>query len=186
MVIHVAVDAGASGPVVNTASISGGGAATPATASEQNAVSATPAPFGVAQFHNHITGPDGKPETQAGAHPYQLTTKISLANKIHRPEGLPGTPVPHASEDPKNVVVDLPLGFLGSAQAAPTCTVAQLTTLSDDGQLGGCPKATALEHGAREGRGCDVWLEGQRLGLSHALRERRPDARRLCAAHDRT
>ena len=144
MVVRVAVDAGASGPVVNTATVSGGGAA-PATASGQNAISATPAPFGIAQLHNHITGADGKPETQAGAHPYQLTTKISLANKIYSPAGMPMSPLPHASEDPKNIVVDLPLGLLGSAQAAPTCSQAQLTAVDDD-YTEGCPEATVVGH----------------------------------------
>jgi hypothetical protein len=31
-------------------------------------------------------------------------------------------------EDVKDIVVDLPLGFVGSATAAPTCTFAQLSS----------------------------------------------------------
>ena len=45
-------------------------------------------------------------------------------------------------EDPKDVVVDLPLGFMGSAIAAPTCTFAQLSSAN----LGGCPADTVVGH----------------------------------------
>jgi hypothetical protein len=142
MEVDVTVDdPAASGTLANSATVSGGGAPD-AQASSQNTFGLSGALFGPAGFSNYIAGPDGRPSTQAGDHPYELTTRIDLNTAfIQSPEGpFPPPFGPVSVQDPKNVIVDLPLGFLGSAQATPTCTLAQLA------RDGSCPPDTAVGH----------------------------------------
>lgn len=139
MIVYVTVDdANASGPLINTASVSGGGAPE-ASASKENQIASTQPPFGLAGFSSYIAGPDGAPDTQAGDHPYELTTRIDLNNGFRfGPENPPF--IATSIHDVKDVVVDLPLGFVGSALSAPTCTLAQLSAEQS------CPIATRVGH----------------------------------------
>jgi hypothetical protein len=136
MIVYVEVEAGASGPLVSTATVSGGGAAQASTSTEAAVGTATP-PFGVASFAAHIAGADGLADTQAGAHPYELTTTIDLDNVFRNgPEGsfFNDTSV----QDVRDMVIELPLGFLASVLAAPTCAFSQLSSTK------GCPSDTAV------------------------------------------
>jgi hypothetical protein len=140
MIVYVTVDPSLTGPLTSTASVSGGGAPA-ASAVSSTAIGSTPAPFGVSTLSSYISGVDGQPDTQAGAHPYELTTRIDLTNELRQaPQGFPADT---SIQDPKDVVVDLPLGFLGSAEAAPQCTFAQLSSSSNAG-VSGCPSDTAV------------------------------------------
>jgi hypothetical protein len=137
MVVFVTVEPGAPSELVNTASVSGGGAAE-VSASQGNANSPTPASFGLANFDFHIDGVNGARDTQAGDHPYELTTTIDLNNTSRI--GVEGSsPITTSVEDVKDVVVDLPLGFAGSTLAAPECTL----TLLDAER---CPSNTVVGH----------------------------------------
>jgi hypothetical protein len=148
MVIHVSIDdPGASGPLTNSATISGGGAAD-ASATEHHQISSGLPAFGATAFSSYIAGADGAPDTQAGDHPYELTTRIDLANAVKL--GPEGVVVDNSVEDPRNVVVDLPLGFVGSALAAPTCTMAQLSSQDH------CPTASSVGHIRTEPPGLGV------------------------------
>jgi hypothetical protein len=134
--IYVTVE-GASGALASNASVAGGGggqASIPVT----NEVSSSPPPFEASAFSVLIAGADGAADTQAGGHPYELTTTIDLANSIRRSatSALQATAV----QDVKDVVVDLPLGFVGSAVATPRCTLTQLSSST------GCPAATQVGH----------------------------------------
>jgi hypothetical protein len=128
--------------LTNSATVSGGGAAS-ASIEASNEVSSTPAPFGLSRFEFFKAGLNGSQETQAGGHPYELTTTIDL-DDVLGPELGQGTlgvqGVPQSSEKVKDIVVDLPLGFAGSTLAAPQCTEAQLDSLSH------CPPATVVGH----------------------------------------
>jgi hypothetical protein len=137
MQVYVTVGAGASGPLVNSVSVSGGGAPATSTTST-NELSVTEAvPFG-ASLGTELVGLDGAPETQAGGHPYEFTTRFDLDSEIRfSPES---QIISSTSEDLRDAVVELPLGFVGSATAAPTCTFAQLVSLV------GCPPASRVGH----------------------------------------
>jgi hypothetical protein len=144
MTVYVTVDdPSASGPLTNLASVSGGGAPG-AQATSQNTLGLADPGFGPSGISNYVAGPDGAPDTQAGDHPYELTTLIDVNNVFRQ---APDTPFPALTdtsvEDLKDVVVDLPLGFLGSATATPTCTFAQLSSNVSAGQ-GGCPADTIV------------------------------------------
>jgi hypothetical protein len=135
MSVYVTVEAGAPDVLMNRASVSGGGAAG-ASVEQRNTISSTSAAFGPSSFAFRIAGVNGAPDTQASDHPYELTTTIGL-NNAFRPEVGPwGT----SAQDVKDVVVDLPLGFVGSTLAAPECPLAQLSTQEE------CPADTIIGH----------------------------------------
>jgi hypothetical protein len=91
------------------------------------AVAGAPSVFGFESFMAPITGLGGLADTQAGDHPYEFTTKIALSTE-------------QSVHDVRDVVVDLPLGFVGSALAAPECTQPQLSTFQR------CPPDTVIGH----------------------------------------
>ena len=126
----------------NEAAVSGGGAGTVSTTAE-NEVSSVAAVFGTSSFRFDANQADGTQETQAGGHPYEITATIGLDNAVRQnnPQG-PNIPQPTSVEDVKDIVVDLPLGLVGSALAAPECTLAQL---SGEGE-GKCPSDTIVGH----------------------------------------
>jgi hypothetical protein len=136
VVFYVTVEPGAPSSLANTAGVSGGGAAE-ASGSVHNANGPVPALFGFSVFGSFITGLDGAPDTQAGDHPYEFSQRIDLNNKFSTPKGRPED---SSVQDVKDVVVDLPLGFLGSALAAPTCPLAQLSAEEH------CPPDTQIGH----------------------------------------
>jgi uncharacterized repeat protein (TIGR01451 family) len=141
MVVFVTVEPGATSSLVHTVSASGGGAA-PVSASLRNTNGAAPV-FGVSAFEPSIAGLDGAADTQAGGRPYEFSTRIDLNNEYRSapsPKELAHTSI----HDVKNVIVDLPFGFLGSALAAPQCTLAQLSSAEAFAQ--GCPPDTQVGH----------------------------------------
>ncbi|MGA7704921.1 MAG: hypothetical protein WB998_08505 [Solirubrobacteraceae bacterium] len=110
---------------VSVASVSGGGASA-VSGQVPSSVGETPAPFGLSGFQFVASRPDGMRDTQAGDHPYELTVTTDLNNEIRRsPEKSIETT---GTEDVKDIVVDLPVGFVGSILAAPQCPFEALTT----------------------------------------------------------
>ena len=113
--LHVAVaSAAVKGSLVNLASVSGGGGGEAKT-SETTPVNMGPAPFGIDQLGLAATDPEGALDTQAGDHPYAVTTSIQLntaRGTQHEYE-----PV----REVKDVAVELPLGFVGDPLAAERC-----------------------------------------------------------------
>ncbi len=144
MIVFVTVDdPNASGPLTNVATVSGGGAATvstPKNPEETNHISSAPPSFGPSSFNFDIDGLNGIPSTQAGDHPYELTTTIGLNNEFRFTPDSAGNIGATSVRDVKDVVVDLPLGFVGSTLSAPECTLAQLSSSK------GCPPDTVVGH----------------------------------------
>ncbi len=131
--IGVKVEEGAStapGALVNEVALSGGGAA-PTTTRHALTVSPTPASFGVEDLRLLPTNEDGSIDTQAGSHPFQLTTTVALNT-------LPGSQ-PVAL--PKDLHFSLPAGLVGNPQVLPQCTSQEF----DAGvPLNRCPAETAI------------------------------------------
>ncbi|MGH2911248.1 MAG: hypothetical protein ACRDJ3_02095 [Solirubrobacteraceae bacterium] len=138
MQIQVTPEPGAPEVLVNEASVSGGGGEE-ATVKKQNKLSSAPAPFDASNFNVYIGGADGRADTQAGDHPYEMTTTIGLDNAV-RKNGPQGTEVDTSVQDLRDVVVDLPLGFVGSTLATPQCPLITLSASSK------CPADTVLGH----------------------------------------
>jgi hypothetical protein len=151
MEIYVTIKAGAGGPLTNSVTVAGGGSSETSTSSTNELSAEETIPFATA-LDSEITALDGTAETQAGGHPYEFNTRFELNSEVHRsPES---QLIANGSEDLKDAIIDLPLGFIGSATAAPTCTFAQLVSLV------GCPPASAVGH---------LYTEPESLGSANSL-----------------
>jgi hypothetical protein len=139
MFVYVKVEPGVRGPLTGTARVSGGGLGE-ASASAQ-AMVGPPAGFGWEGFGSLIAGLDGTSDTQAGDHPYEVSAGLEFNTRVRiAPDpGERTIPVVTSVQDVRDVVVDLPVGVLGSAVAAPQCTLAQLGAE-------GCPADTVVGH----------------------------------------
>ena len=158
--IFVNVAAGTGSPVVNSASVSGGGAPAASTVKPNpvgTAVQSTAAPFGFESFSDQITGVNGLPDTQAGDHPYETTVSF-MANTnyllrsggddfVHGP-GLkllpPGGVVPGYGAAIKDFVTDLPPGFVGDPQTTPKCPQVDLSRVGFEPGTLQCPAGTQI------------------------------------------
>jgi uncharacterized repeat protein (TIGR01451 family) len=123
-------------------SIAGGDPSDPAnpTASTVDAttISSTLPGFGVDAFDGQVTADAaGTALTQAGGHPYDVTTSIDFqtATNPHPAKGMawPREPV-------RDVLVDLPPGFVGNPTVAAQCTLTQLVGGADTNDVkADCP-----------------------------------------------
>ena len=130
LLISVKAEAGLPrGELTPTAEACGGGAGACTTAQIPTPVFAA---FEFAIFDGESTDEAANPYNQAGGHPFALTTRIQFPRTL---DNL-GHEVPAGSL--KNVVVNLPPGFLGNPTAAERCEEAQLATdtCPTDSQVG--------------------------------------------------
>jgi uncharacterized repeat protein (TIGR01451 family) len=136
--LQVSVEAGAGGTGVNRATVAGGGASASASFSNPVTFSATPAGFGVEGFDGWFSNANGTPDTQAGSHPYEATTRLDF-NTRNEPaaeeEGRLQSEV--AGGEARNVEAVLPPGFVGDPQAVPQCTRTQFDRQE-------CPASTQI------------------------------------------
>jgi hypothetical protein len=101
--------------------------------------------FGPSHFGFFIDGVNGAVDREAGGHPYELTTTIDLNSIISATRESTSSKVTSV-QDVRDVVVDLPLGFVGSTLAAPRCTLAQMASIDLKLGTGGCPRDTVVGH----------------------------------------
>jgi hypothetical protein len=121
MVIGVVVEGAETGEV-NQASVSGGGGSS-VSARRAIIVSGAPTPFGVEDYELVPEEEGGAVDTQAGSHPFQLTTTLNL-NQVLRP--IPGFGLqPEPAELTKDLRFKLPPGLIGNPTPFPQCTIAQ-------------------------------------------------------------
>jgi hypothetical protein len=119
--IAVSVHADAASGERNTASVSGGGVAGTVTASHPIEVDDTEK-FGVEDYELIPENLDGSVDTQAGSHPFQLTTVMTFNSKTPDERGRPRT-VALA----KDIVAELPAGFLADPAPLAQCTDEQFS-----------------------------------------------------------
>jgi hypothetical protein len=81
------------------------------TASEDETFST----FGIKDFAVTATNADGSPDSQAGSHPYEVTSEMKFPVNKNRS----GETVPAGA--PKDISIDLPPGLVGDPQAVPQC-----------------------------------------------------------------
>lgn len=119
------VDPSATGALVNSITVAGGGMADPAT-SEQAMTVGPPGPFGIKTFGMSIGDASNDPTAQAGSAPKEAdnTLRLLTVESSVFPEIAP-------LEHLKNTVVHVPAGFVGNPTATPArCTAGQLTAAS--------------------------------------------------------
>ncbi|MGH2854356.1 MAG: hypothetical protein ACRDLF_09230 [Solirubrobacteraceae bacterium] len=105
---------GARSGAVNEASVTGGGGPS-ATVRRPLTVGSTALPFGVSGYEMRPEEAGGSVDTQAGSHPFQLTTTLQLNETLEaKPPALA-----------KNLHFELPPGLIGNPEPFPRCTLAQ-------------------------------------------------------------
>jgi hypothetical protein len=127
MRIAVRVLPGASSGEVDTATVSGGGATKTTTASHPIEIDGQEK-FGVDDYQLIPENAGGSIDTQAGSHPFQLTTVVTLNSREPEPSG--ARPV----RLPKDTITELPAGLVGNPTPFPQCTVQQFDNLVEPPQ----------------------------------------------------
>ena len=99
------------------------------------------ASFGLEKFDVTYTNQDGSPDTQAGSHPFQMTTSVYLNQAGPRePDG-----------EFKDGVFRQIAGLIGDPQAAPRCSTVDFLTVSPKGDsTSHCPDSTAVGYANSE------------------------------------
>jgi hypothetical protein len=145
MRIGVDVEPSAATGELNQLSIFGGEA--PAVSIKRPVtISSEPVPFGVESYEMGVEEEGGSQATQAGAHPFQLTTTIALNQLadinplVTPPEYRPEVTPPALSKDLK---FKLPAGLIGDPTSIPQCTTAQFFE-TVEGKENKCPAASAV------------------------------------------
>ena len=128
---------GAAGKV----SVSGANAPAVSEAQAVN-VSDAPVPFGIESFSMRAEEEGGATSTQAGSHPFQLTTTVAAnsgrQSGPNRRAALVAQPAM-----PRNLRFTLPAGLVGSATAVPQCEMA-VFLLSTSQLVNECPDESAI------------------------------------------
>jgi hypothetical protein len=105
-----------------------------------------PTPFGVENYELSSEEVGGSVLTQAGAHPFQLTTTIALN------QGADKRPLENPSHKPsvnpvalaKDLHFNWPPGLIGNPSAFPQCTDAQFYKGTENGAANACPPQSAV------------------------------------------
>ena len=134
LALTVRVTAGAKSGGVNEAVVEGGGSARD-TRTQAFTVDGAATGFGVELFEMVPEGVGGAPDTQAGSHPFQLTTTIDLN------QNLEGGNV-ESPELVRDLRVHLPAGLVGNPTPFPQCTAAQFAEVI--GSANACPANTVV------------------------------------------
>jgi hypothetical protein len=114
---------------------------------------ASQAAFEVENFNSVFTNEDGSPATQAGSHPFAMTTGFDVSTKLDpklaklMPDG-----------DVKNLRVEFPRGFTGSPLTTPRCATADFLTMNEQLTGTNCQDSAAV--GASRARILDFGLPG--------------------------
>jgi uncharacterized repeat protein (TIGR01451 family) len=119
--LGVVVSADAPDTLTNTATVSGGGAAS-VSATDAAPVVDRPA-FEVTDPTARALDENGDDYTVAGGHPYEATASFSFPTYLGVLEGISH---PYPVEDVRDIFTELPPGFLGNAAAAPRCPLTGL------------------------------------------------------------
>jgi uncharacterized repeat protein (TIGR01451 family) len=130
------IDQGASPGALNKAEVSGGGA--PVQIQKRPVpISSTPPSFGAEEGGFALLPEEegGEIDTQAGSHPYQLTTDFAL-NQTGDPE--------HPPALPRNLKFNLPAGLIGNATLLPQCSDLDFRNITEGGFEDLCPADTVV------------------------------------------
>jgi hypothetical protein len=129
--IEVEISTNAAGQEVNEVKVTGGGAPS-VSMSEKVTVSSTPTPFGISTYRLKAEEEGGIADTQAGSHPFQLTSTIML-NQLSEPEQSPA--------QTKDLHFLLPPGVIGNPTVASQCPD---QIFSENGDLNLCAPNTVV------------------------------------------
>jgi hypothetical protein len=132
VIVSVAVKPGAHTGEVAGGSVSGGQIPGKTVAHKITVGAATP--FGVESYEVTPEEEGGAEDTQAGSHPFQLTSTITLNQVLGEAGFGHSSPLSLPAALPKDLHFDLPPGLIGNPTPFPQCTVKQF--LTDGGVTG--------------------------------------------------
>jgi hypothetical protein len=94
------------------------------------------AAFGIAAADQQIAGPAEEPFTQAGGHPFEISTELQVNDHVNPTYG-----GPQPDEETRDVYSELPPGLVGNPVGLPQCTETQLlaATHATKSVAGECP-----------------------------------------------
>ncbi len=102
------------------------------------------AAFNITGFDTTYAEEDKSPATEAGSHPWEMTTKVEFSTKPD-PKN-PGREIGEGS--PKNLIVELPAGLVGNRDAVPHCSNADFLVKEfvegNEFPVSHCPNDTAI------------------------------------------
>jgi hypothetical protein len=101
--------------------------------------------YGLEDLSVSINQEDGAAATQAGSHPFEMTTTISVETEdVAGEEG--GNPVTFEvpTGETRDLTVDLPVGFAGDPTVVPTCSGADFATIDKGTSQPACASDTAI------------------------------------------
>jgi hypothetical protein len=140
--IAVSVGTKATSGELNAASVSGGGAGAGASTSHKIEVGG-PLRFGIEEYSLIPEEEGGAIDTQAGSHPFQITSIVTFNSQGPDAGGRPRTVAL-----PKNVIAKLPPGFIGNPTPFAQCTDAQFAKSEEPEERGkltnACPASSAI------------------------------------------
>jgi hypothetical protein len=122
----------------NEVTVTGGGPL-PVSLRSPVKVSDAPTGFGVENYELKPEGEEGALETQAGAHPFQLTTTVALNNKVQfRTEGGKEELFPQEAVLARDLDFKWPKGLIGNPTVLPHCTDTEFA------HLAACPAGSVV------------------------------------------
>jgi len=131
--IKVTVGLTAASGEENEAALTGGGAPS-ASVKRPITVSSEPTRFGIEQYELRAENANGSPDTQAGSHPFQLTTDLAINQNA-------STHTPPAAT--KDLHFNLPPGLIGNPTPFPQCPLVKFLDNAGSGQ-NSCPDNTVV------------------------------------------
>lgn len=131
--VFSSTDPGTSGPLTIDAEISGGGSAA-ARGSTSFTVTNDNGEAGWRSFTAGLFNWDGTSFTQAGGHPYAVTTTLQWKTRTSEP--IPGFALETPIEQIKNAVVQLPKGLVGDPSATEVCSTEDFIAIGPIQQTG--------------------------------------------------
>lgn len=148
--LEVSPSAPLGSPLSYSARVQGGAAGSARVASATLARSAPvdglTTQFGVDRFAVEAEEADGSTDSQAGSHPFQLTTTLGFTklSQHHFPDGSKTSVLwPRAAGLPKNLDFALPPGLVGDLTRTPRCSEADFAT-DFTGWFNACPANSAI------------------------------------------
>ena len=126
MLIYVTAGKETTGSLGDEATVSGGGGRS-VTVHDTVSVGPVSPVFGVEDVEMQAYNENGSLDTQAGSHPFELTTTFNL-NENYSPSEGTTEPIPHPAGLAKDLHFQLPAGLVGNPQVIPQCTETEFTT----------------------------------------------------------
>jgi hypothetical protein len=140
MEAKVTLASGLKGVATGSFGVEGGGAIQAAHASVSAPIDSTVTP-GIDDFKFEALGDDGEKDVRAGDHPARLLNEIGVASTLER-DPLQKSPQPLIGiEEPKTIMEEVPVGFLGNTQVTPKCSPSALV---ENGFESRCPADTQI------------------------------------------